>query len=210
MLFGVTCALWVLVACVWAYRYVTNALAAPGVVGYETQWDVQLFFFAITRLPGLLVILAAALWLEWKFLPSASRVAQTNGESTNSSPRKSKQDRPAVRLLIRMIGFLYGVVGVSLATILFSFLSAQGVSYPMQIQYFGIGAAISILTMYGFLTLRSWGRLLAIVVNALYVLVFLLALAQRPPAVVEVLLALGAAAVIGFCLMGSVMSAMRR
>jgi hypothetical protein len=40
-------------------------MSLPGAVGYEQDWDWQLFFFAITQLPLLALLLGVVLWLEW-------------------------------------------------------------------------------------------------------------------------------------------------
>src|SRR5262245_19342386 len=180
-----TCALWAVVTCAWGYSYVAKGLAAPGAIGYETQWNVQLFFFAITRLPVLTVVLGAILWIEAKFLPSASLAAPTKSENTSDSRSGVKEDRSTVILAIRVVSLLYGIVGAGFAVLLLSFLSTYGVTYSVQTQYLLIGAAMSLLTMYGFLRLRPWGRLLAIALNGLYVLVFLLGLSHRYPAVAD-------------------------
>ena len=63
-----TSALWALATVVYAYMYVASHLALPGAVGYERDWSWQLFFFALVRLPMLLLALGAVLWLEYLLL----------------------------------------------------------------------------------------------------------------------------------------------
>jgi hypothetical protein len=65
----VTVALWLVVTGAYAYWYVVSRISLPGAVGYERGWDWQLFFFAITRLPILALVLALVLWVEWRWLP---------------------------------------------------------------------------------------------------------------------------------------------
>lgn len=59
---------WCLITIVYAYLYVTTILSSPNLQGYETEWNWQLMFFAIVRLPWLLLGLAVIVDLELKFL----------------------------------------------------------------------------------------------------------------------------------------------
>ena len=65
---GLTVLVWALVTVVYAYLYVTNVLSLTGLQGYEAEWDWQLFFFGIVRLPWLILALAVILGLEIRFL----------------------------------------------------------------------------------------------------------------------------------------------
>jgi hypothetical protein len=67
-----TVGLWLVVTCGYTYWYVTRRISLPEVVGYERTWDWQLFFFAITRLPILALLLGVVLWLEWRWLASVN------------------------------------------------------------------------------------------------------------------------------------------
>lgn len=49
-----------------AYSYVAERISLDEAVGFEKEWDCQLSFFSITRLPVLLAGLGLALWLEAK------------------------------------------------------------------------------------------------------------------------------------------------
>ena len=61
--------LWVVLTVVWAYIYVTGNVALPDAVGYETQWEFQLVFFAISRLPFLLVVLFVIVCVQYRGTP---------------------------------------------------------------------------------------------------------------------------------------------
>ena len=69
----VTIALWLCFTLTLAWWYVTSRVSLSSAFGYEREWDWQLFFFAITRLPGLILFLAVVLWLEWKWLSRAAK-----------------------------------------------------------------------------------------------------------------------------------------
>jgi len=69
-----TVGLWLAVTGVYAYRYAIRRVSLPDAVGYERAWDWQLFFFAITRLPLLVLLLAVVLWLEWRWLAGRGRL----------------------------------------------------------------------------------------------------------------------------------------
>lgn len=56
--------IWVLATAAYAYLYVTTRVALPDAVGYEADWSWQLFFFALVRLPILILILGALLYVE--------------------------------------------------------------------------------------------------------------------------------------------------
>jgi hypothetical protein len=62
--FTLTALLWLLATAAYAFIYVNARIHLPGAEGYETQWDWQLFFFSITRLPFLVLALALALYIE--------------------------------------------------------------------------------------------------------------------------------------------------
>src|SRR5262245_35111958 len=55
---------WFAATAAYAYIYVSQAIAWPLAQGYEHDWEWQLFFFAITRLPWLLGLLVAVLAIE--------------------------------------------------------------------------------------------------------------------------------------------------
>jgi hypothetical protein len=63
-----TVMVWFVATISYAAWYVSSRTSLPQAVGYERQWEWQLFFFALTRLPLLLVVLALVLWLEAKLL----------------------------------------------------------------------------------------------------------------------------------------------
>jgi hypothetical protein len=48
--------------------YVASHVALPQAVGYEIDWSWQRFFFALVRLPMLLLALGAVLCLEYLLL----------------------------------------------------------------------------------------------------------------------------------------------
>jgi len=62
--FVIEIVVWAVAVAVYAYVYVTSRIALPGAEGYERLWDWQLFFFAIGRLPLLVIVLGVILWLE--------------------------------------------------------------------------------------------------------------------------------------------------
>jgi len=59
---------WAILTAGMAYSYVTERIRLDDAVGYEQEWDWQLFFFSVTRLPILVAGLCLALWLESKLL----------------------------------------------------------------------------------------------------------------------------------------------
>ncbi len=63
-----TVGIWLVVTTVYAYTYVNHRIHLSGAEGYERLWNWQLFFFSVTRLPILLLILAAILLVERRFL----------------------------------------------------------------------------------------------------------------------------------------------
>jgi hypothetical protein len=67
-----TLVVWAVVTLSYAYLYVTSRTGLAGAEGYEAEWDWQLFFFAITRLPLLLIVLGIVLWLERRLLRQPS------------------------------------------------------------------------------------------------------------------------------------------
>jgi len=62
--FVIEIVVWAVAVAVYAYVYVTSRIALPGAEGYERLWDWQLFFFAIGRLPFLVILLGVILWVE--------------------------------------------------------------------------------------------------------------------------------------------------
>jgi len=60
--------MWLVGAALYAGQYVTARISLPSAVGYERAWDWQLFFFALTRLPLLTLLLAVVLWPECRLL----------------------------------------------------------------------------------------------------------------------------------------------
>ena len=59
---------WCVITVIYAYIYVSTVLNLPNLQGYEAEWDWQLMFFAIVRLPWLLLALALIIFGEIKFL----------------------------------------------------------------------------------------------------------------------------------------------
>ena len=73
-----TVALWALGTLVYAYINVASGMALPDAVGYDRGWSWQLFFFALVRLPILILVLGALLCLEtllWSRRRPSSRAA---------------------------------------------------------------------------------------------------------------------------------------
>ncbi len=62
--FVIEIVVWAVAVAGYAYVYVTSRIALRGAEGYERLWDWQLFFFAIGRLPFLVILLGVILWLE--------------------------------------------------------------------------------------------------------------------------------------------------
>jgi hypothetical protein len=62
-----TIVLWSCITSVYAYFYVRAKLSLPDLVGYEAEWDWQLAFFLITKLPIFLVFLFLVLFAEYYF-----------------------------------------------------------------------------------------------------------------------------------------------
>ena len=65
----VTTGLWVIATGVYAYSYLVDRINSRDAEGYERLWDWQLFFFALHRLPVLVLLLVVVLWGEFKRLP---------------------------------------------------------------------------------------------------------------------------------------------
>lgn len=63
-----TVAVWLGGTGLYAFYYVQSRLKLPGLVGYEAEWDWQLLFFGLVRLPWLLLVLAVVVWVEYKFI----------------------------------------------------------------------------------------------------------------------------------------------
>lgn len=53
---------WMAVSGGYAYYYVKSRLDIPDLVGYESEWQFQLFIFCVFRLPFLLIFLGATIW----------------------------------------------------------------------------------------------------------------------------------------------------
>jgi len=64
----VTIVVWLVFTAVYAYVYIVNRINLPNAHGYEGQWDWQLIFFSLVRLPLLIVGLIIVLWLEQRLL----------------------------------------------------------------------------------------------------------------------------------------------
>lgn len=64
---AMTLVAWLIGTAGYAYYYVHSRLNLPGLVGYETDWDWQLLFFGLVRLPLLLIGLATVIWLEFRY-----------------------------------------------------------------------------------------------------------------------------------------------
>jgi len=62
-----TCTVWLLVVCGYASVYVVSHATSAGAEGYEKLWDWQLMFFALTRLPILVVVLLVVVFLETRY-----------------------------------------------------------------------------------------------------------------------------------------------
>jgi hypothetical protein len=67
LVMALTVARWAVVTAAYAYIYVTSRVGLPGAVGYETDWSWQLFFFSLVRLPLLILVLGALLYVEHLF-----------------------------------------------------------------------------------------------------------------------------------------------
>jgi len=63
----VTIFLWLIVTVGYAYFYIQNVLAQPGLEGYEAEWQFQLLMFSIFRLPYLFAVLIAIIVIIKKF-----------------------------------------------------------------------------------------------------------------------------------------------
>ncbi len=73
-----TIAGWAFGTAAYAYIYVTSRVALPDAVGYEADWSWQLFFFSLVRLPLLILVLGALLYIEhllWSRGRSSHRAA---------------------------------------------------------------------------------------------------------------------------------------
>jgi hypothetical protein len=62
---AMTLVAWLIGTAAYAFFYVHSQLSLQGLEGYEKDWDWQLLFFGIFRLPLLLIGLAAVIWCEW-------------------------------------------------------------------------------------------------------------------------------------------------
>ena len=58
----VTTAVWLVFVAAYAVVYVAKALSGERLEGYERDWSFQLLMFAVTRMPWLIVVLAALLF----------------------------------------------------------------------------------------------------------------------------------------------------
>lgn len=62
---AMTLVAWLIGTAAYAFFYVYSQLSLHGLEGYEKDWDWQLLFFGMFRLPLLLIGLAAVIWCEW-------------------------------------------------------------------------------------------------------------------------------------------------
>lgn len=68
IIMAITFAVWILAVLTYAAFYITRHLAQRGLEGYETSWDWQLLFFSVEHLPLFIIVIAAVLLAEFKFL----------------------------------------------------------------------------------------------------------------------------------------------
>jgi hypothetical protein len=64
----ITTLAWLVITGACVYVYVANRLRLLGIEGFEAESGWQLMLFVLTRLPFLVVALAVAIILEWRFL----------------------------------------------------------------------------------------------------------------------------------------------
>lgn len=62
--------MWAILTIGMADSYVMDRVNLSNAVGYEKEWDWQLLFFSITRLPLLIAGLCLVLWFEAKLIRS--------------------------------------------------------------------------------------------------------------------------------------------
>jgi hypothetical protein len=77
---------WSLVTAIYAYFYVTSILASPNLEGYEAEWDWQLLFFAIVRLPWLLLVLALVIYFEIRWLKKCPTLRSSGTAQKRAAP----------------------------------------------------------------------------------------------------------------------------
>ena len=70
---AMTLVAWFIGTVAYAIFYVHSQLRLEGLEGYEKEWDWQLLFFAVLRLPFLLIGLASIVWCEWLYFSDAPR-----------------------------------------------------------------------------------------------------------------------------------------
>jgi hypothetical protein len=64
-----TIILWAFAAVAYAHVYIVSRIGLPDALGYEADWSWQLFFFALIRVPLLVIGLVVALYLEHVLWP---------------------------------------------------------------------------------------------------------------------------------------------
>lgn len=60
-----TIIIWFCITSVYAFFYVKEKLLLPDLVGYEKEWDWQLLFFSLEKLPFLIILLVLILLIEY-------------------------------------------------------------------------------------------------------------------------------------------------
>ena len=83
---GLTILVWCLATAIYAYFYVTSILATPNLEGYEAEWDWQLLFFAMVRLPWLLLFLALLIYFEIKLLKKCPTLRSSGTPQKRGAP----------------------------------------------------------------------------------------------------------------------------
>lgn len=73
-----TTSFWAVGTVTYAAFYVKARLSLPGLEGYERDWDWQLLFFTLTRVPWLLLALAVVIFVEWIVLGRSRRQIKEN------------------------------------------------------------------------------------------------------------------------------------
>ena len=59
--------LWALLVMAYGVYFVQSQLLLPNLEGYEKEWKFQLFSFAITRVPFLVILLVLVFFLQGSF-----------------------------------------------------------------------------------------------------------------------------------------------
>lgn len=76
---AMTLVAWLIGSAGYAFFYVRSQLGLQGLEGYEKEWDWQLLFFTIFRLPFLLIGLAGVIWCEWIFFSDDRSDGKSSG-----------------------------------------------------------------------------------------------------------------------------------